>query len=142
MRSLGLVGFLCMNIESFLPFLLILTPFAAAFFLEAAVMFFLKLKPFRTCLGISILTNLLSFALLYFVGSPLLSLFGYDTANFNSFNLHPQTVAFLCWVSIIVEGLLVGFLLRSVPTKRVFTASISMNVLSFIFLYLFIANSH
>lgn len=131
-----------MTIESFLPFLLILAPFLIAFTLEAAVMAVYKLKPFWACLGISVLVNLVSIALLYFVASAILSLFGYDTANFNGFILAPQSVVFLCWFSIIAEGLLLRLFIRKARRKTIFLASIVMNALSFLFLYFFIVNSH
>lgn len=134
--------FIFMTIESFLPFLLILAPFLIAFTIEAAVMALYKLKSFWTCLGVSVLLNLISFTLLYFIASPILSLFGYNTANFNGFVLAPQAVAFLCWFSIVAEALLLQFFIRKAQKKSIFSASILMNALSFLFLYLFIVNSH
>ncbi|RYF81830.1 MAG: hypothetical protein EON98_11895 [Chitinophagaceae bacterium] len=128
-----------MNVESFLPFLLILAPFAIAFFIEALVLYFFKLKKFWGSVGVSVLINLVSVALVYFIGSFILSKVGYE---FNGLQLQLPVVAFICWVSIIVEGLLLQLFCRTAEKKTIFLASIVMNILSYAFLYFFIANSH
>ena len=128
-----------MNIESLVPFLLILSPFAIAFLLEALVLYFLQLKTFWGSIGTSILINLLSLALVYFIASFVLSRMGYE---FNGMQLEVPIVAFLWWFSIIVEGLLLRPFARGKETKRIFTASILMNTLSYLFFYFFIIYSH
>ena len=131
-----------MDIESVMPFVLILAPFAIAFFLEALVMYFFKLKGFWTSIGLSILINLISIAIIYFIGSPLLGALGYEVGQFNGLNLQLQVVVFLCWLSILIDGLLLQLLVRKQDKKRLYISSIVMNILSFLFLHLFIFFSH
>jgi hypothetical protein len=131
-----------MDIETIAPFLLILAPFVIAFFIEALVLYFFKLKGFWVSLGLSILINLVSIAVIYFIGSPLLGTLGYEMGQFNGLNLQLQVVAFLCWLSIIIDGLLLQLLLRRQDRKRIYTASFVMNVISYLFFHFFIAYSH
>ena len=131
-----------MDIESIVPFLLILAPFAIAFFLEALVIYFFKLRGFWASLGFSILINLVAIAFIYFVGSPLLGALGYDMGQFNGLNLPIQVVAFLCWLSILIDGVLLQLVLRKQDKKRIYLASIVMNILSYLFLHFFIVYSH
>jgi hypothetical protein len=128
-----------MNIESLAPFFLILAPFAIAFLLEALVLYFLRLKTFWGSIGTSILLNLLSIAPVYFISSFVLSKIGYE---FNGLQLDIPVVAFLWWFSIVVEGLLLRPFTRGKETKSIFTASILMNTLSYLFFYFFIVYSH
>jgi hypothetical protein len=131
-----------MNFESLDLFLLVLAPFIAIFIIEALVIFFYKLKGFWRSLGLSILINLVSFALIYFIAAPFLSLLGYDLGKFNGLNLSLPVVSFLTWFSIIVDGILLQVLNRQLDRKKIFIASIVMNVLSYFFFYFFIINSH
>jgi Na+/melibiose symporter-like transporter len=128
-----------MNIESLLPFILLFSPFILAFIVEALVIYFFKLRPFLTSLGISVLVNLISIALIHFVASAILSKIGYEL---NGLNLQVQVLLFLCWFSIVVEGFVLQFLLKKPEKKKIFLASITMNALSFLFLYFFIEYSH
>ena len=130
-----------MDVESFVPFLLILAPFAIAFFIEALVLYFFKLTSFWMGMMIIIFVNLVSLALIYFVGGPLLGKLGY-AGQFNGLNLPVQVIAFLCWLSIIADGLLLGIFLKKKEKKELFAASIVMNILSYLFLHFFIAYSH
>ncbi len=126
-----------MNIESLGIFGLILTPFLIAFLMEALVIYFFKLKGFWVSLGLSLLVNAISIGVVFFGGSFLLGKLGYE---FNGLNLQPQVVAFLCWFSIIVEGLLLILLMKTAERKRIFSASILMNIASYFFLWFFIVN--
>lgn len=130
-----------MNIESLDLFLLVLAPFLAVFVIEALVIYFFKLKGFWISLGLSIVVNLLSFALIYFAAAPLLSLLGYDLGKFNGLNLSLPVVSFLTWFSIIVDGVLLQLFNRQLDRKRIFIASIVMNILSYFFFYFFIINN-
>lgn len=139
-RKQHLAGFF-MDVESFVPFLLILAPFALAFFIETLVLYFFKLKSFWAGFGIIILINLVALAIIYYAGGPLLGKLGY-AGQFNGLDLPLQVIAFLCWLSIIIDGLLLSLFLKQQEKKRIYTASIIMNILSFLFLHLFIAFSH
>lgn len=133
------MGFLFMNIESLLPFILLFSPFILAFIVEALVIYSFKLRPFLTSLGISVLVNLISIALIHFVASFILAKIGYEL---NGLNLQVQVLLFLCWFSIVVEGFVLQFLLKKPEKKKIFLASVAMNALSFLFLYFFIEYSH
>ena len=128
-----------MNIESLVPFLLILAPFAIAFLMEAMVLYFFRLKRFWTSVGVAVLINIISIALVYFVASFVLSKIGYE---FNGLQLDLPVVAFLWWFSIIIEGFLLRPFTKGSDTRKVFMASIVMNTLSYLFLYFFIIYSH
>jgi hypothetical protein len=128
-----------MNIESLLPFILLFSPFILAFIIEALVIYFFKLRPFLTSLGISVLVNLISIALIHFIASFILSKIGYEL---NGLNLQVQVLFFLCWFSIVTEGFILQLLIKKTERKKIFTASIVMNAISFLFLYFFIEYSH
>ena len=127
-----------MDIESVMPIVLLLSPFIVAFLLEALVIYFFKLKRFWVSLGLSVLVNLICIVVIYFVGSPLLGAMGYEFGQFNGLNLQIQVIVFLCWFSILVEGLVLQLLLPKHDKKTIYLASILMNILSFLFLHLFI----
>ena len=127
-----------MNAESILPFLLILLPFGIAFFIEALVIFFFRIKHFWGALGLSLLINLLVLVLLY-AASLLLGILGYE---FNGLLLPLQVILFFWWLSIVADGLLLQFFSKKTNKHRVFLASIVMNSLSYLFLFFFITNSH
>jgi len=131
-----------MDIESVVPFLLLLSPFAIAFFLEALVIYFFKLKRFWVGLGLSVLINLIGLAIIYFVGSPVLGAIGYDIGQFNGLNLQTQVVVFFCWLSILIDGLLLQLLIKHPDKKRIYTCSIVMNILSYLFIHFLIVYSH
>lgn len=131
-----------MNLESLDLFLLVLAPFLAVFVIEALVMFFFKLRGFWASLGLSILVNLISFILIYFAASPFLSLLGYDLGKFNGLNLSLPVVSFLTWFSIVIDGIMLQVLNRQLDRKKIFVASIVMNILSYFFFYFFIINSN
>jgi hypothetical protein len=128
-----------MNIESLVPFLLILAPFAIAFLLEALVLYFSRLMSFWGSIGTSFLINILSIALVYFIASFILSRIGYE---FNGLQLELPVVAFLWWISIIAEGLLLRPFTRGKDKNSVLVAAILMNTLSYLFFYLFVIYSH
>ena len=134
--------FCIMNIESLLPFLFFIGLFLVAFLIEALVLYFFNLRLFWKAAGLSILINLLSLAVIYFIASALLSLLGYDVRSFNGLNPPVQVTAFLWWLSVIADGLLLMLFLRRQDKSKIFLASIIMNWLSFLFLYFFIVNSH
>lgn len=131
-----------MDIESVVPFLLLLAPFAIAFFIEALVIYFFKLKGFWLSIGISILVNLVALAVIYFIGSPVLGAIGYDMGQFNGLNLPVQVVVFLCWLSILIDGFIVQLMLRKQDKKTIYTSATVMNILSYLFLHFFIVYSH
>ena len=134
----GVAGFF-MNIESLAPLLLILAPFLIAFFMEALVINFFKLKSFWPAVGVAIIINLLSIGLVYFIASFILSKVGYE---FNGLQLALPVVAFIWWVSIIAEGLLLRLFCRNQKREKLFQASIVMNTISYLFLYFIVVNSH
>ena len=128
-----------MNIESLLPFILLFSPIILAFIFEAAVIYFFKLRPFLTSLGISFLVNVFFITLIHFFLSYLLSKLGYEL---NGLNLPIQVILMLCWFSILAEGVLLQLLIKNQDKKKIFCASIIMNVISYLFLYLFIEMTH
>lgn len=123
-------------------FLLFLGLFLLAFLIEALVLYFFKLTRFWAGFGLAIALNLISFALIYFVAFPILGLMGYDLGKLNGLNPPAQVTAFFWWFSVVVEGLLLTLFLRRQQRSKIFLASTIMNWLSFLFLYLFIINSH
>jgi len=131
-----------MSIESLTPFLIVLAIFLIAFLIEALVLYFFKLKKFWASFGISVLVNLVSLTLIYYVAAAVLHALGYDMGKYNGLNLQLPVVAFLWWFSVVVEGLLLCFFFSRHELKRAFIASIFMNFLSMLFLYAFIINSH
>lgn len=126
-----------MNADSFLPFLLLVAPFAIASLLEAIVIYFFKLRLFWPSIGFSLLVNILSLCVLY-ASSLLMTKLGYE---FNGLRLPLQVLLALWWVSVMTDGLLLQLFLKS-DRKKIYTASIAMNSLSFLFLYFFVMNSH
>ncbi|HZH67424.1 MAG TPA: hypothetical protein VEY10_21205 [Flavisolibacter sp.] len=128
-----------MNAESLLPFLFIIAPFAIAFILEAIVLYYFRLQPVKRIIGITIAINLISVGIIFFAAMPLLAKLGYQ---FNGLNLPPQLVVFLWWFSSVVDGVTLTLFLRKHDKARLFMASILMNFLSYLFLYIFIVNSH
>lgn len=131
-----------MNIESLLPFFLLLAVLLLAFALEAAVMAFFKLKKFWPAFGISIPLNLVSLALVYFGAVPFLSALDYGIGKPNGLTMQVQVILFLWWFSVMVEGLLLSLLFRRQNKRPVFLAAIFMNLASFVFLYVFNLISH
>lgn len=127
-----------MNTESVLPFLLIIAPFAIAFLLEAIVIYFFKLKSFGWSVVASVAVNLFSLVVLYGC-SLLLGKLGYE---FNGLRLPLQVILALWWLSIISDALLLQLFSPKTEKKVVFSASIVMNSLSYLFIYFFITNSH
>jgi len=128
-----------MNTESLIPFALIITPFFLAFFIEGIVLYFFKIKAFWSSIGIAVAVNLLSLVVIFYAIMPLLGKLGYQ---FNGLELPVPVVLFLWWFSSIADGLLVLLFFKHVEKKRIFSASIIMNALSYLFLYIFIVNSH
>lgn len=128
-----------MNIESLVPLLLILAPFLIAFLIESLVIYFFKLKTFWLGVGTAFLINLLSIALVYFIAAFILTRIGYE---FNGLQLPPPVVAFIWWVSVITDGLLLTVFCRNKKRETIFRASIVMNTISYLFLYFIITNSH
>ena len=131
-----------MNVESLLPFLLILAPFLAAFFIEALVIYFFKLKSFWASVGISIVINLISTTLVYYAAGAILGKLGYEIGQFNGLNLPIQAIAFIWWFSVIADGLMLQLFIKAPEKHKIFIASIVMNALSYAFLHLFIEYSH
>lgn len=127
-----------MNTESVLPFLLIIAPFAIAFLLEAIVIYFFKLKSFGKSVLVSVGVNLFSLVVLYGC-TLLLGKLGYE---FNGLRLPLQVILTLWWLSIISDALLLQLFSPKTEKKIVFSASIVMNSLSYLFIYFFITNSH
>lgn len=131
-----------MNLESLLPFFLLLAFLLFAFAAEAAVMAFFKLKKFWRAFGISVMLNLASLALIYFLAAPFLSFLGYDIGKPNGLNMQIQVILFLWWFAVVTEGLLLSLFLRNQKKSQIFLASIAMNTASFAFLYVFDIISH
>ena len=142
MHFLRVLFYIIMNFESLLPFFVILGVFLFAFFLEAIVVYAFKIKTFWKALGITIVVNLVSLLLIYFLAAAFLSKLGYEIGQFNGLNLQPQVIAFMWWFSSIAEGLLLQFFTGKHERKKAFTAAIIMNAISYLFLYFFITNSH
>lgn len=131
-------GFLLvMNLESITPFLLIVAPFAIAFFIEALVIYFFRIKTFWISIGLSFLVNLLSLVVL-FAGSVLLTNLGYE---FNGLRLPVQVLLVMWWLSVVSDGILLQ-LFSKAEKRKLYFASITMNSLSYLFLWFFITNSH
>ena len=127
-----------MEFESIRPFLyIILQTIGFVFLLEALVIYFFKIKTFWTALGVSVLINILSFVVLY-GGATLTGKLGYE---FNGLQLPLQVMAFLWWISVIADGLLLKLLSRKAEKRDYFLPSIVMNTFSFLFLYFFVINS-
>ena len=127
-----------MNVESIYPFLLIVAPFAIAFFMEALVIYFFRIKVFWAAIGSSLVVNLVSLAVLY-GSSLLLGKLGYE---FNGLLLPLQVILFLWWLSVITDGILLQLFSSKTNKKTVYTASIVMNTVTYLFLYFFITNTH
>lgn len=127
-----------MNVQSIIPFLLIIAPFALAFLLEALVIYFFKVKRFWGSLGLSILINLFTIGVLY-GASLLLTQLGYTMSGFR---FPVQVVLTLWWVSVVVDGLLLQVFSQKARSRTVYLSSIVMNTVSYLFLYLFLSNSH
>jgi len=127
-----------MNVQSVTPFLLVIAPFVIAFLLEALVIYFFKIKRFWAALGVAILVNLIALAVLY-GASLLISELGY---HLNGLRLAFPVFFTFWWISVIVDGLLLQAFSRRSDARRIYLASILMNTLSFVFLYLFISNTH
>lgn len=128
-----------MNIESFLPFLLVVAPFAIAFFTESLVLYYFRLRPMWGAIAIATAVNLLSLAIIFFAVLPLIKKLGYELSGFN---LQPQVMVFLWWFSSVADGVLLTIFLPKPDKSKIFAASILMNFISFLFLYIFIVNSH
>lgn len=126
-----------MNLESLSPFLLLLAPFAIAFFMEALVVYFFRLKPFWLSVGLCFLINLLTLGVLY-AGSVLLSKLGY---RFDGLLLPLQILLLFWWLSVVADGFFL-FLFSKKGKQIVYFCSLVMNSLSYLFLYIFIANTH
>lgn len=127
-----------MNIESILPFLLIIGLFVFAFFAEGVVLYFFKVKHFWASIGTSFVVNILSLLVLYACAS-LVGKLGYEL---NGLRLPVQVTLFFWWVSVFADALLVQWFAPKTETHRIYLASVVMNSLSYLFLYFFIANSH
>lgn len=125
-----------MDVQSIFPFLLIIAPFAAAFFLEAVVIYFFRIKRFWASAGISILVNLVSFAVLY-GASLLLGKLGYEL---NGLRLPLQAFLALWWISVVADGFLLQLFSTGAEKKTTWLCSIVMNSLSYLLFYFFIAN--
>ena len=126
-----------MQIESYYPFLLIIGPFALAYFAEALIIYLFRLKTFWASTGIALVVNLLSLAVLYGCGL-LLGKLGYVI---NGLQVPLQVFVFFWWLSIITDGVLLQLFIRKDLRERVFLCSLVMNSFSWIFLYLFIINN-
>jgi hypothetical protein len=127
-----------MNLESLSPFLLLIAPFAFAFLIEAATIFLFRLKSLGLAMGISVLVNLLTLAVLYGFGL-LLGRLGY---NLSGLQVPLPAVAFLWWLSMIIDALLLQLFLKGKDRKQVFLCSIIMNTVSYLFLYVVVSYDH
>lgn len=128
-----------MNTESLLPLLLLITPFAIIFFIKAMVLYFFKIRRFWSAIGISVIINLITLAIIFY---GVMSLLGNLNYEFNGLHLPAPVVFFLWWFSSVTEGFLLHLFFRQKQKRQLFAASIVMNALSYIFLYIFIINSH
>lgn len=127
-----------MTPDSIFPFLLILLPFALAFFVEALVVYFFRIRRFWVSLVSVIVINLFTLLLLY-GSSLLLGKLGYE---FNGLRLALPVLLFFWWLSVMADGALLKLFFRKANGKQVYLASIVMNTLSYLLLYFFITNSH
>lgn len=132
------VGFFYMTPDSIFPFLLILLPFALAFFVEGLVVYFFRIRRFWVSLVSVIVINLFTLLLLY-GSSLLLGKLGYE---FNGLRLSLPVLLFFWWLSVMADGALLKLFFRNSDGKQVYLASIVMNTLSYLLLYFFITNSH
>jgi hypothetical protein len=128
-----------MNIESLLPFALLITPFILVFLIEGLVICFFKLKRLWPAFGTSVLINILSVVIIIYGIMALLGKLGYE---FNGLDLPVPVIFFLWWFSTIVDGLLLQLFCRKAEKRKLFMASMLMNAFSYFFLYIFIINSH
>jgi hypothetical protein len=128
-----------MNIESLVPFAIIITPFAIAFFIEALVIYFFKIKSFWAAIGFSLLINLITVTIIFYMVTVLLGQLNYE---FNGLHLPIPVVLFLWWFSSVVDGLLMQLFFVNIEVKLLYRASILMNALSYLLLYIIIVNSH
>jgi hypothetical protein len=71
--------------------------------------------------------------------SLLMGKLGYE---FNGLRLPLQVILMLWWLSVIADGLLLQLFNAKTDKRTVFTASLVMNSISYLFLYFFITNSH
>lgn len=126
-----------MNFESLSPFLLLVAPFVVAFFMEAIVMYFFTIRSFWPSVGLSFFINLLSLGVLY-VGSIFLSKLGY---GFDGLRLPLPVVFAFWWLSVVADSAFLGLFSKG-QKRLVYRCSIVMNTFSYLFLYLFITNSH
>lgn len=127
-----------MNVQSVTPFLLIVAPFLVAFLLEAFVIFFFKLRTFWAALVAAFAVNLVTLAVLYGAGL-LIGLLGY---SLNGLRLPFQVFFLFWWISVVFDGLLLQAFTKRPNTHLIYVASIVMNTVSYLFLYLFISNTH
>lgn len=125
-----------MQLENYYPFLLIMVPFAIAYFAEALVIYLFRLKPFWAALGISLLTNFLSLAVLY-GSSILLGKLGYSVRGLQ---LPVQVMLFFWWLSVLTDGLLLQLLTKREELNKIYLCSIVMNSFSWLFLYMFVTH--
>ena len=113
-----------------------------AFFIEALVIYFFKIKLFWNSVGVSIVVNLISFTLFYYLGSAFLTKLGYDAVQLNGLNLPFRGIAFLWWFTTVVEGVVLQLLSPKQKKRDIYLASMIMNAISLFFLHFFIENSH
>lgn len=118
---------------NFAPLLLVLLPFALAFLIEATTIYFFKLRGLWASIGLSVVINLLVIVAVVFAVMPLLGRLNYGVSALQ----FPLPVAvFLCWLSILLDGLLLRAFIKNRPAVRVFAASAVMNVLSWVVLFI------
>lgn len=128
-----------MKVESLLPFLLILVKsLGIAFFLEALVIYFFKIKRFWPAVGTAVVVNFVAFLIVIGTCS-LIGKLGYE---FNGLQFPVQVIVALWWISVITDALLLQLFARKTPQKTIYLSSIVMNAVSYLFLGLFIVNSH
>lgn len=123
-----------MQVESYYPFLLVIAPFALAYFSEALVIYLFRLKRFWPALGIAVLSNVFSLLVLYGC-SWFLGRLGFPL---NGLLLPVQVVLFFWWLSVLTDGLMLQLFKKDAPTEKIYWCSIVMNSFSWLFLYFFI----
>jgi hypothetical protein len=123
--------------ESVYPFLLLVAPFAVAFLIEAAIIFFFRIRRFWAALLTSLALNLISLGVLY-LASRLIGTLGYP---FDGMLVPLQVLLFFWWLSILADGFLLQLFSKNSKKEIVFSCSTLMNTLSWLFLYFFIVTT-
>jgi hypothetical protein len=122
-------------------YLLLLLPVLLILFIllvEGLILYLFRIGKLMRSIGYAFVANGTSFLFCVFVAG-LVNLIGYHV----SITSIPLPVLLLfCWLSIIIEAIIIKLLHRTTNTTQVFMASILLNFVTFLFFYLFLLFSH